>query len=88
MAFFIISWNDLDGRLLAPTVNENPMEAPQDEPEAFAKDIGSQTKFRESEAQTIPYSQNVVLNPEAEEPEVLMLQGLVYGECLLLCSEL
>ncbi|CAM9674995.1 unnamed protein product, partial [Ascophyllum nodosum] len=26
--------------LLAPTVNENPMEAPQDEPEAFAKDIG------------------------------------------------
>lgn len=67
-------------RLLAPTLNEDPMEAPREEPEAFAKDVGSQTKYRESEAQTVPYSRDFVLNPESEEPEVLMLQGLVYGE--------
>lgn len=58
------------------------MEPPPDEPEAFTKDVGSQTKYRESEAQTIPYSRDFVLNPEAEEPEVLMLQGLVYGKYL------
>ncbi|CAN0565772.1 unnamed protein product, partial [Ectocarpus sp. 12 AP-2014] len=48
-------------------------------PETFTKDVGSQTKYRESEAQTVPYSRDFVLNPESEEPEVLMLQGLVHG---------
>lgn len=60
------------------------MEHPPDEPEAFTKDVGSQTKYRESEAQTVPYSRDFVLNPEAEEPEILMLQGLVYGGYLSL----
>ncbi|CAN0547682.1 unnamed protein product, partial [Ectocarpus sp. 12 AP-2014] len=50
-----------------------------EEPETFTKDVGSQTKYRESEAQTVPYSRDFVLNPESEEPEVLMLQGLVHG---------
>ena len=67
-------------RLLAPTLNEDPMEAPPQEPESFTKDVGSQTKYRESEAQTTPYSRDFVLDPESEEPEVLMLQGLVHGE--------
>lgn len=67
-------------RLLAPTLNEDPMEAPQQEPESFTKDVGSQTKYRESEAQTAPYSRDFILDPESEEPEVLMLQGLVHGE--------
>lgn len=71
-------------RLLAPTLNEDPMEAPRQEPESFTKDVGSQTKYRESEAQTAPYSRDFVLNPMSEEPEVLMLQGLVHGELLLL----
>lgn len=69
-----------NGRLLAPTLNEDPMEAPWEEPESFTKDVGSQTKYRESEAQTTPYSRDFVLDPESEEPEVLMLQGLVHGE--------
>eukprot|EP00752_Nemacystus_decipiens_P003095 g2866.t1 len=65
--------------LLAPTLNEDPMEAPRQEPESFTKDVGSQTKYRESEAQTAPYSRDFVVDPKAEEPEVLMLQGLVHG---------
>ncbi|CAM9490439.1 unnamed protein product, partial [Hapterophycus canaliculatus] len=65
--------------LLAPTLNEDPMEAPIEELESFTKDIGSQTKYRESEVQTTPYSRDFVLNPEADEPEVLMLQGLAHG---------
>lgn len=71
-----------DARLLAPTLNEDPMEAPRQEPESFTKDVGSQTKYRESEAQTTPYSRDYVLDPESEEPEVLMLQGLVHGRLL------
>lgn len=59
------------------------MEAPRPEPESFTKDVGSQTKYRESEAQTIPYSRDYVLDPESEEPEVLMLQGLVHGTLLM-----
>lgn len=71
-------------RLLAPTLNEDPMEAPRQEPESFTKDVGSQTKYRESEAQTIPYSRDYVLDPESEEPEILMLQGLVHGRLLMI----
>lgn len=58
------------------------MEAPQEEPETFTKDVGSQTKYRESEAQTAPYSRDFMLDPDKEEPEILMLQGLVYGMLL------
>lgn len=58
------------------------MEAPQEEPETFTKDVGSQTKYRESEAQTAPYSRDFMLDPDKEEPEILMLQGLVYGMSL------
>ncbi|CAM9809795.1 unnamed protein product, partial [Choristocarpus tenellus] len=65
--------------LLAPTLGEDPMVAPEERPEPFTKDIGSQTRYRESEAQTMPYSRPFILNPEVEEPEVLMLQGLTYG---------
>ncbi len=63
------------------------MEAPQEEPESFTKDVGSQTKYRESEAQTAPYSRDFVLDPESEEPEVLMLQGLVHGELVVMTDE-
>lgn len=56
------------------------MEAPRQEPESFTKDVASQTKYRESEAQTAPYSRDFMLDPNSEEPEVLMLQGLVHGE--------
>lgn len=62
------------------------MEAPRQEPEPFTKDVGSQTKYRESEAQTAPYSRDFALDPNSEEPEVLMLQGLVHGELSLACK--
>lgn len=62
------------------------MEAPREEPETFTKDVGSQTKYRESEAQTVPYSRDFVLDPESEEPEVLMLQGLVHGELMTMAT--
>lgn len=67
-------------RLLAPTLNEDPMEAPQEEAEAFTRDIGLQTMYRESEVQTTPYTRDYIIDPESEEPEILMLQGLVHGE--------
>lgn len=60
------------------------MEAPEEVPEELTRDAGSQTKYRESEAQTVPYSREFVLNPDTEEPEVLMLQGLVFGESIVL----
>lgn len=66
--------------MLAPMAKEDPMEAPKPEQEAFTREVGSQTKYRESEAQTHPYSRDYVLDPDAEEPEILMLQGLVHGE--------
>lgn len=56
------------------------MEAPQEKPQEFAKDVECQTIYRESESQTLPYSRDYILDPEREPPEVLMLQGLVYGE--------
>lgn len=78
--------NQCTRRLLAPTLHEDPMEAPQEEPETFTKDVGSQTKYRESEAQTAPYSRDFVLDPDKEEPEILMLQGLVYGKSRFSCT--
>lgn len=63
------------------------MEAPIEEPESFTKDIGSQTKYRESEVQTSPYSRDFVLDPEADEPEVLMLQGLAHGGLTVTLTE-
>lgn len=73
--------NTISHRLLAPTINGDPMEPPQEVQDAPTKDAASQTKYRESEAQTVPYSRDYVTDPEAVEPEVLMLQGLVYGAC-------
>lgn len=58
------------------------MEAPREKPQEFAKDIECQTIYRESGSQTLPFSRDYVLDPEREPPEVLMLQGLVYGEVL------
>lgn len=62
------------------------MEAPVEEPVSFTKDIGSQTKYRESEVQTAPYSRDYVLDPEVDEPEVLMLQGLAHGEFAIILT--
>ena len=44
--------------------------------------IGTQSDYRESEAQTIPYSPDYVLTEEEPNPEVLMLAGLKFGQGL------
>jgi hypothetical protein len=68
-------------RLLALSSGNNPLEVPEDdEPEPFQKDAETQTMYRESEAQTDPYTPAYVLNPQRPQPEVLMLQELSYGE--------
>eukprot|EP00607_Mallomonas_marina_P010938 CAMPEP_0182423150 /NCGR_PEP_ID=MMETSP1167-20130531/9057_1 /TAXON_ID=2988 /ORGANISM="Mallomonas Sp, Strain CCMP3275" /LENGTH=718 /DNA_ID=CAMNT_0024601851 /DNA_START=91 /DNA_END=2247 /DNA_ORIENTATION=+ len=61
--------------LLAPTGKEDPMTVVEEEPEPAVKTVEVQTMYRESEAQTVPYTPSYFVQ-EGEEPEVLMLQGL------------
>jgi hypothetical protein len=49
------------------------------EDEPLTKAVGVQTKYRDSEAQTNPYTPQFVVNEDREEPEVLMLDGLGEG---------
>ncbi|KAL2913580.1 hypothetical protein HK105_206882 [Polyrhizophydium stewartii] len=44
-----------------------------------AKTVGTQTLFRESEAQTDPYSPEYILRPNLPPPELLALATLTYG---------
>lgn len=67
--------------LLAPTVAQNPMVAIEEVPEPDIKEMGIQTVFRESEAQTVPYAPDYVV-PEGTEPEVLLLKGLTHDRGL------
>merc|ERR1719230_104432 len=64
--------------LLAPTAETDPMQPPAEEPEQRVKDAQVQTKYRDSEAQTNPYTPEFVLAPDQPEPEVLMLEGLTH----------
>jgi hypothetical protein len=55
----------------------NPL-LPDDVPvEAPTRDMGIQTMYRESEAQTNPYTPNYIV-PPGQEPEVLLLKNLTY----------
>lgn len=49
--------------------------------ETSTKDIAIQTQYRESEAQTIPYTPAYVI-PPGQDPEVLLLKNLTYDEGL------
>jgi hypothetical protein len=49
--------------------------------ESSTKDIAIQTQYRESEAQTIPYTPAYVI-PPGQDPEVLLLKNLTYDEGL------
>ncbi|KAH8073877.1 hypothetical protein JL721_2424 [Aureococcus anophagefferens] len=60
------------GVLLAPTAEATPLD---DAPESRVRDATVQTKYRESEAQTDPYSPEYVI-PPGESPQILMLKGL------------
>ena len=64
--------------LLAPTEQTDPMQPPAEEPESRTKEAQVQTKYRDSEAQTNPYTPAFVLAADQPEPEVLMLEGLTH----------
>ena len=63
--------------LLAPTATENPMVPVDNTVEPTVKDAEVQTAYRESEAQTMPYTPDYVV-AQGEDPEVLLLKNLTY----------
>jgi hypothetical protein len=63
--------------LLAPTTSDDPLIPIEEEPEPPTKNAEVQTMFRESEAQTTPYTPEYVLE-EGADPEILMLKNLTY----------
>lgn len=68
--------------LLAPTSNvggNNPLEAPVHDDDHPTRSVGVQTKYRDSEVQTNPYTPQFVVSDDSEVPEVLGLQGLTSG---------
>ena len=68
--------------LLAPTVaNTDPGVPMEDIPEPPQKTQGVQTMYRESEAQTVPYTPDYVVR-DGEDPEVLMLKDLTFDNGL------
>ena len=69
-------------RLLAPsTVEQNPLEPPDEGTDGGTKTVAVQTKYRDSEAQTDPYTPDYTVRP-GEEPEILTLASLSYGKGL------
>lgn len=67
--------------LLAPTKTENPMVPVDNTVEPTVKDAEVQTQYRESEAQTVPYTPDYVV-AEGEDPEVLLLKNFTYDNGL------
>ena len=66
--------------MLAPTQDgkQDPMVAPPEVDIATKKTVSVQTMYRESEAQTDPYTPDYTVRPGAE-PEILTLATLSYG---------
>lgn len=67
--------------LLAPTKAQDPMIPVEEAPEPLVKSVEVQTAFRESEAQTQPYTPDYFV-PEGEDPDVLLLKDLTLGNGL------
>ena len=67
--------------LLAPTKAQDPMIPVEEKPEPLTKHAEVQTAYRESEAQTQPYTPNYFV-PEGEDPDVLMLKDLTFANGL------
>lgn len=69
--------------LLAPTGGgeNNPLEPNVAPPEEPTREMGIQTMYRDSEAQTNPYTPAYVV-PPGQEPEVLLLKNLTYEDGL------
>jgi len=64
--------------LWAPTSKTDPLVPPEAVPEPKVKEVSVQTKFRESEAQTDPYTPEFHVAENKPEPEVLLLESLTY----------
>lgn len=69
--------------LLAPTANgeNNPLEPNTAPPESATREMAIQTMYRDSEAQTNPYTPNYVV-PPGQEPEILLLKNMTYDNGL------
>jgi hypothetical protein len=61
--------------LLAPTVSQDPLKPVELMQEPLVKDVEVQTAYRESEAQTLPYSPDHVV-ADGHDPEILLLKNL------------
>ena len=72
-----IIYNILFLVLLAPTRTIDPTLPVEERPEPATKTTAVQTMYRESEAQTIPYTPAHIV-PNGTAPEVLLLKGLTY----------
>lgn len=68
--------------ILAPTADGDPLQPPLQEKEPATKTCGMQTDYRESEAQTDPYTPNFILRKNEPDPELLLLQGLTHDHGL------
>lgn len=67
--------------VLLAASGENPMVVEEEVAEPDAKTVGVQTIYRESEAQTVPYTPQYFV-PEGATPEVLLLKGFTAGNGL------
>eukprot|EP00656_Telonema_subtile_P047608 TRINITY_DN5485_c0_g1_i1.p1 TRINITY_DN5485_c0_g1~~TRINITY_DN5485_c0_g1_i1.p1 ORF type:complete len:644 (+),score=177.24 TRINITY_DN5485_c0_g1_i1:130-2061(+) len=71
--------------LLAPPVAQHSdadlLGEQQDEAAGGSKTVGTQSDYRESEAQTVPYTTDHVVKP-GENPEILTLEAFTYGNGL------
>ncbi len=60
----------------------DPLVPPVADDEPLSKAVAVQTKYRDSEAQTNPYTPDYILKQGTEEPEVLMLDKLTAADAL------
>jgi hypothetical protein len=67
------------GQLILAKRKQLAQKSANQEPELPTKTFGTQTMYRESEAQTDPYSPDYVFKPDQVPPELLALSSLVYG---------
>ena len=54
----------------------------QAEPEPFTKTVGTQSDYRESETQTVPYTPDAIEPQDGSQPELIHLRDLVWGRGL------
>jgi len=65
--------------LLAPTNDNNPMVPVEEVAELLVKTVEVQTMYRESEAQTNPYTPDYII-AEGHDPEVLLIKHMNYTD--------